>query len=628
MASVTPSKPLPPTPSSPPPPRPRDACPWFWRCHNCGTWYRLGTTRRCLECSHIFCTSTQEPATASTSKKGRKISTRRKTTTSSSSSSSSSSSGRPAASCRAEFDYAGWKQLGEWRREAGASDRDHDHDDIVSEPGESASSGTAVGAGAATMTAATIRGVREKVARALQAGAGRRKAPGAGAAAAAGRKCGRRDRQRERAREKEAGTGVDGRRDEMFWRRRHDCWWDCDYPSECRHTLYEGVVGGKVSERALYVRKKEARGGGDDARFDPMTGYPVERMEDEATTTRTKGVGMESAFEVENESCSDEARDGKGKDDRVVARDGSAVSPLPGDPDVEFDDDPDPACYGSSARKAQVHRSRYRHRHDTRPSPLKLSASTLEHCDLWAAAVPASPASDVGVEGVYNRVRNDRGRGQDYDVDADFGTGIARNIHRDARSRMKVAKLTGLDSLESLVGFGRAAGRASGEGRNWNAGRNTDAGRSLAHTNAGPIASSTSPFGHVPAEDTGHAIASGSTAKEKKKRGRVKLAVKPSTGSASVQQRSFFLEDGPVSPTSHPWEAGKASGALFSGELGNRERAGGRGVGYGARQRDSGMSMGEQEYAESVALDLQALLAEDYAMAPIELQEVGEAQIQ
>ncbi|KAF2971449.1 hypothetical protein GQX73_g2068 [Xylaria multiplex] len=88
---------LPSSPEEPPimPPPPRTPRAWVWQCHNCHSVYKLACTRRCLECSHIYCVS--NPNSSSKSTRGKKR--RRKT-----------------GLCAAEFDYVGWEQWGQWRR--------------------------------------------------------------------------------------------------------------------------------------------------------------------------------------------------------------------------------------------------------------------------------------------------------------------------------------------------------------------------------------------------------------------------------------------------------------------------------------------------------------------------------
>ncbi|KAI5928205.1 hypothetical protein F4810DRAFT_183597 [Camillea tinctor] len=79
-------------PTPPPPPRPPYS--WLWQCHSCSTVYRLGCTRRCLVCSHIYCVSANPPSTTSRGKKRR----------------------RHTGMCASEFDYQGWTEWGAWRR--------------------------------------------------------------------------------------------------------------------------------------------------------------------------------------------------------------------------------------------------------------------------------------------------------------------------------------------------------------------------------------------------------------------------------------------------------------------------------------------------------------------------------
>ncbi|RYP80951.1 hypothetical protein DL769_002229 [Monosporascus sp. CRB-8-3] len=115
-----------PTPP-PPPPNPR---PWIWQCHGCLTIWRLASTRRCLVCSHEYCTTTTRPTGRGRGKKRRRGN---------------------GDYCRAEFDYQGWEEWGAWRRKV----------------------------------------------------------------------LGREAAQRSR--------------DRAFLDREHDCWLDCDYPSQCHH---------------------------------------------------------------------------------------------------------------------------------------------------------------------------------------------------------------------------------------------------------------------------------------------------------------------------------------------------------------------------------------------------------
>ncbi|KAK0625844.1 hypothetical protein B0T14DRAFT_385471, partial [Immersiella caudata] len=66
--------------------------PWLWRCHSCRTTYRLGCTRRCLECSHTFCTGPVPPSNKSDSR----------------------SRSKHRGPCQAEFDYNAWSAWGSY----------------------------------------------------------------------------------------------------------------------------------------------------------------------------------------------------------------------------------------------------------------------------------------------------------------------------------------------------------------------------------------------------------------------------------------------------------------------------------------------------------------------------------
>lgn len=103
LLNSLPPSPIAVAPKCPPPPT--EPYPFLWQCCSCYTVYRFATTRRCLLCSHNYCTR----VVASES------------TDPSSSSSSTSAGGskkrrRKNKYCRSEFDYEGWEKWGTWRR--------------------------------------------------------------------------------------------------------------------------------------------------------------------------------------------------------------------------------------------------------------------------------------------------------------------------------------------------------------------------------------------------------------------------------------------------------------------------------------------------------------------------------
>lgn len=76
---------------------PNDPLGWLWQCHVCHRVYQLKITRRCLDDGHYFCAGT------TTVKRRRRSGTSIKIV--------------KHKACASEFDYAGWKAWGEWRRD-------------------------------------------------------------------------------------------------------------------------------------------------------------------------------------------------------------------------------------------------------------------------------------------------------------------------------------------------------------------------------------------------------------------------------------------------------------------------------------------------------------------------------
>jgi hypothetical protein len=76
------------------PPPTRQPMKWLWACHMCHRQYNLSVTRRCLDDGHYFCAGTSIV-------RSRKDGSRRV---------------RRHKACASEFDYAGWKDWGVWKR--------------------------------------------------------------------------------------------------------------------------------------------------------------------------------------------------------------------------------------------------------------------------------------------------------------------------------------------------------------------------------------------------------------------------------------------------------------------------------------------------------------------------------
>ncbi|KAF2000585.1 hypothetical protein P154DRAFT_545630 [Amniculicola lignicola CBS 123094] len=98
-----------PTPGSSAP-LPQSPLQWLWQCHQCTRTYSLGVTRRCLEDGHRFCSGTTTVHNWRKALNPRKARRKRH------------------RACASEFDYAGWKGWGRWRR-SGRRDSLHDSDE-------------------------------------------------------------------------------------------------------------------------------------------------------------------------------------------------------------------------------------------------------------------------------------------------------------------------------------------------------------------------------------------------------------------------------------------------------------------------------------------------------------------
>lgn len=204
-----------PVPSSRAPTAPPAPCPWLWRCHQCHIWYRLSTTRRCLECSHEFCLGA-----APTARKRKRSA---------------------AAPCRAEFDYIGWAARGAWKRtmllntrnnkSTAKSSLNHTHTAphplvLLRRPlapttpttetdDEGEEGGVLLPRRQRWLSAAALTTAWGDEHRALEHGI---------------------DVLTDRFAEK---------KEALFVRRRHNCWLHCDFPSECHHVVYKAQQEGR-----------------------------------------------------------------------------------------------------------------------------------------------------------------------------------------------------------------------------------------------------------------------------------------------------------------------------------------------------------------------------------------------
>lgn len=77
-------------------PAPSSPLHWQWTCHTCASAYPLGATRRCLDDGHYFCAGFSFEKRRGVNGVQKRMKKHR--------------------ACRSEFDYAGWKGRGRWKR--------------------------------------------------------------------------------------------------------------------------------------------------------------------------------------------------------------------------------------------------------------------------------------------------------------------------------------------------------------------------------------------------------------------------------------------------------------------------------------------------------------------------------
>ncbi|KAI1124154.1 hypothetical protein F5Y10DRAFT_37944 [Nemania abortiva] len=218
---------LPASPDEPPimPPPPRTPRAWVWQCHKCLNVYRLSCTRRCLDCSHVYCVSGGKSSTSSRGKKRRRADT---------------------GLCGAEFDYVGWEQWGSWRRK--------------------------------------VLGYEA------------------------------------------VGRSDPAARDRAFLRRSHNCWIDCDSPSECCHRRFE--LAAELLRTQQYVTNQPA------SQPPVILGSPPTSPDDDITLY--DALALEEDNEKENRDVND---NGNGEE-KVPKSPKSPKSPL-GQSSFLWDDDDD-----------------------------------------------------------------------------------------------------------------------------------------------------------------------------------------------------------------------------------------------------------------------------------------------
>jgi hypothetical protein len=183
---------------------------WTWWCHECGLAWPLGASRRCLECSHLFCTVP------------RVVKSRRRY--------------GQEGPCAAEFDYHGWAAWGAYRRSVAAIrtggtaqrsningadlTREHTQDPRKIKPGSTSGAGDCDTYDTFAKWALITQSRR---------------------------KYDRPSRSSEwQPLPEETRKEVSRRKETLYIQGQHSCWHHCDFPSECLHTVYNALVRGRI----------------------------------------------------------------------------------------------------------------------------------------------------------------------------------------------------------------------------------------------------------------------------------------------------------------------------------------------------------------------------------------------
>lgn len=286
-----------------PPPSPS---PWLWRCHQCHILYRLATTRRCLECDHEFCLTTQSPPTGKKSKRG--------------------------GPCRAEFDYVGWAARGAWRRTMSLNSKNkqrsfrHNSPALFKQRNISTKDAKSTGIETAD-DQDTDGGVLLNF---------RRWIPADSLTSSWG------DEHRALEHGSEhLVTRFAEKKEALFVRRRHNCWLHCDFPSECHHVVFKAQQEGRpvlararaIDETYLNIQRAKKNDGKEREVRGPSRLRPCRSQTSGLAQLGMRGAGMSKPISV-MESDDDEDEDEESSDDSSDDEDGG-VSPCSSPPPQE-----------------------------------------------------------------------------------------------------------------------------------------------------------------------------------------------------------------------------------------------------------------------------------------------------
>ncbi|KAK3684100.1 hypothetical protein B0T22DRAFT_539044 [Podospora appendiculata] len=224
-------------------PPPLTPYPWVWRCHACRSVFRLGCTRRCLECGHQFCQFPEPPAADDAEKET--SSKRRKTK-------------RGKVTCYSEFDYPGWAAWGAFRRTVVVARRRNNNNN-----NRKSSSDLPTGNAETTTTGnTTATGTKGRRKRRRRSSAPEQVQPSASTIAVDPAKdtfaiwklapevdplCGTETgRMAWASLSDDECARVALRKERMFVQQQHDCSLHCDFPSECRTMVYKACAAGRA----------------------------------------------------------------------------------------------------------------------------------------------------------------------------------------------------------------------------------------------------------------------------------------------------------------------------------------------------------------------------------------------
>ena len=214
------NSPYPVVPVLPIPPSPH---PWTWRCHYCRINYRLSCTRRCLECSHEFCTSTTSGNASDRRRRRRSGNTR---------------------TCASEFDYNGWSAWGAYRRlnkaiSASTSISAYAHASSPPKLGNETDIQIQTYAVWQPINPINHPSVSVSVSDTETTTDDNDY----------WNNLNNNDEMFSTGWRKVAPRTVDiiaEKKEKLFVEQRHDCWVHCDSPSECRHALYAACMSGRA----------------------------------------------------------------------------------------------------------------------------------------------------------------------------------------------------------------------------------------------------------------------------------------------------------------------------------------------------------------------------------------------